>query len=202
VADLSHRLRTPLTALRLGAEAHGAAGLVDDVDRLEAEVSDVIRTARRPLHEEVAVRCDLAEVVRDRASFWGALADDDGRTWTCEIEPPGPHLVRLERTDVAASVDVLLGNVFAHTPEGTPYAVGVHAAEGRVRLAVDDAGPGIVDGGAGLHRGASAGGSTGLGLDIAGRTARAGGGELRVERSAGLGGARLVIDLPTLDDAR
>jgi signal transduction histidine kinase len=202
VADLSHRLRTPLTSLRLGAEAHGASSLVDDVDRLEAEVSDVIRTARRPLHEQVAVRCDLAEVLQARAAFWGALADDDGRTWTCRVEPPGAHLVRLERDDVAATVDVLLGNVFAHTPDGTPYAVEVTASEGRARLAVDDAGPGIDDPATVLDRGASGGGSTGLGLDIAASTARAGGGELRVERSPTLGGARLVIDLPTVDDAR
>ena len=49
VADLSHRLRTPLTALRLDAEGHGAAALVEDVDRLEAEVTELIRAARRPL---------------------------------------------------------------------------------------------------------------------------------------------------------
>ena len=202
VADLSHRLRTPLTALRLDAEAHGASVLVDDVDRLEAEVSDLIRAARLPLHEEVAVRCDLADVVEDRAAFWGALADDDGRTWTCEVQPPGPHLVRLDGGSVAAALDVLLGNVFAHTPDGTPYALAVHAHDGRAQLVVEDAGAGIVDPTAVLDRGASGGGSTGLGLDIAATTARAGGGELRVERSDGLGGARLVIDLPTLDEAR
>ena len=200
VADLSHRLRTPLTALRLGAEAHGAGALVADVDRREAEVSDVLRTARRPLHEEVAVRCDLSEVVQDRAAFWGALADDDGRSWTCAIEPSGAHIVRLDRDDVAAAFDVLLGNVFAHTPDGTPYSLTVTGGEGRVQLAVEDAGPGIADPDAVRQRGASAGGSTGLGLDIAARTARAGGGELRIERSESLGGARLVLDLPTPDD--
>jgi signal transduction histidine kinase len=200
VADLSHRLRTPLTALRLGAEAQGASSLVADVDRLEAEVSDVIRAARRPLHEEVAMRCDLTEVVQDRAAFWGALADDDGRPWTCEIEPEGPHLVRVARDDVAATIDVLLGNVFAHTPEGTRYALSVRAAGRRVELVVEDAGPGIADPTAVQHRGASAGGSTGLGLDIAAGTARAAGGGLRIERSAALGGARVVLDLPTPDD--
>ena len=139
-------------------------------------MSDLIRTARRPLHEEVAVRCDLAEVVQDRAAFWGALADDDGRRWTCAIEPPGPHVVRLDRADVAAAIDVLLGNVFAHTPEGTSYALRVEARDRRVRLALEDGGPGIGDPDAVLDRGASSGGSTGLGLDIAASTARAGGG--------------------------
>jgi signal transduction histidine kinase len=199
VADLSHRLRTPLTALRLDAEGHGAAALVEDVDRLEAEVSEIIRTARRPLHETVTVRCDLAQVMSDRAAFWGALADDDGRRWTATVEPAGPHLVRLAAGDAEAAIDVLLGNVFAHTPEGTAYAVAVTAAEGRVQLVVEDGGPGIADAQAVLDRGASEGGSTGLGLDIAASAARAAGGELRVEASAALGGARIVLDVPAAE---
>ena len=52
VADLSHRLRTPLTALRLDAEARGDPALIADLDRLENEMNEVIRAARRPLHEE------------------------------------------------------------------------------------------------------------------------------------------------------
>ncbi len=199
VADLSHRLRTPLTALRLDAEGHGAAALLEDVDRLEAEVSELIRAARRPLHEALAVRCDVAAIATGRAEFWGALADDDGRPWSCTIDPPGPHLVRLAPDDAAAAVDVLLGNVFAHTPDGTPYAVVVEAEDGRVRVAVEDGGPGISDPDAVLDRGASEGGSTGLGLDIAASTARTAGGEVRIERSR-LGGARIVLDLPTTED--
>ena len=87
VADLSHRLRTPLTALRLDAEGHGAAALIEDVDRLEAEVTELIRSARRPLHEAVVLRCDLTAVVQDRVPFWGALADDDGRRWSPDVAP-------------------------------------------------------------------------------------------------------------------
>jgi signal transduction histidine kinase len=202
VADLSHRLRTPLTALRLGAEGHGAAALVEDVDRLEAEVTELIRAARRPLHETMTVRCDLARVTADRASFWGALADDDGRRWTSTVAPDGPHLVRLSTADAEAAVDVLLGNVFAHTPEGAPYALSVMAVDGRVQLVVEDGGPGIADAHLVLDRGASAGGSTGLGLDIAAAAARAAGGELRVDTSETLGGARVVLDLPRAEDAR
>lgn len=198
VADLSHRLRTPLTALRLGAEGQGSAALIADVDRLEAEVSELIRAARRPLHESVVLHCDLAAVVEERSAFWGALADDDGRGWSCSVTPPGPHPVRLAESDAAAAVDALLGNVFAHTPDGTPYAVSITRMGDRVELVVDDGGPGIDD--ALIGRGTSAGGSTGLGLDIAASTVRSAGGELRVGRSS-LGGAQVTIRLPVVEEA-
>ncbi|MET0903919.1 MAG: HAMP domain-containing sensor histidine kinase [Acidimicrobiales bacterium] len=202
VADLSHRLRTPLTALRLDAERSGAPELLDGVDRLEAAVSEFIRSARRPLHEAMAVRSDLAEVAEERAAFWGALADDDGRAWACTIEPAGPHPVRLPREDVVAALDVVLGNVFAHTAEGTPYALSVRATTDRVELAVEDGGQGIADAGSLLDRGSSAGGSTGLGLDIAAGAAQAAGGFLRIERSEPLGGARIVFDVPRAEESR
>ncbi len=198
VADLSHRLRTPLTALRLDAESAGAAAIISDVDRLEAEVTEIIRTARRPLQGSVVLSCDLAGVAVERASFWAALADDDGRPHRCEVSPPGPHRVRLAAPDAAAAIDALLGNVFAHTPDGAPYAVTVTRAASRAVLAVDDGGPGIIDAAA-LHRGTSRAGSTGLGLDIAARAARDAGGDLRVERSA-MGGARVVLDLPLVPE--
>jgi len=57
------------------------------------------------------------------------------------------------------------------------------------------AGPPEIDPDAPLDRGSSAGGSTGLGRDIARSTTRAAGGNLRIERPP-LGGARLVLDLP------
>jgi signal transduction histidine kinase len=199
VADLSHRLRTPLTALRLDAEAAGAGAVVADVDRLEGEVNELIRLARRPLHDSVRAGSDLAAVAEDRAAFWGALADDDGRRWTCTVDPPGPHPVALSVEEAGAALDALLGNVFAHTVEGTPYAVSLVRDGGRERLSVTDEGPGIADPSV-LERGRSSAGSTGLGLDIAARAASDAGGALRLERAPG-GGAVVVLDLPALEEA-
>ncbi len=196
VADLSHRLRTPLTALRLDAEASGDPELVAGVDRLEAAVSELIHSARRPLRPGlVAESCDLAAVARDRAAHWSALAEDDGRAWTFEVQPDRAARVRLSSRDAEAAVDALIGNVFAHTPEGSGYAVALRRHDGTVELAVDDAGPGIPDPDAALARGVTRAGSTGLGLDIARRSAEAAGGSLAIERSA-LGGARVRLLLP------
>ena len=55
-ADLPHRLRTPLTALRMNAAALGPGRAADDtriaIDRLEQQVDLIIRAARRPGPDE------------------------------------------------------------------------------------------------------------------------------------------------------
>ena len=148
------------------------------------------------------MRSDLAEVVEERAAFWGALADDDGRSWDCTIEPPGPHPVRLPaRRRRGRHRRAARQRVRPH-PDGTPYALSVRATSDRVELAVEDGGDGIADAESLLDRGSSAGGSTGLGLDIAASAAQAAGGALRIERSEPLGGARIVFDVPRAEDSR
>ncbi|PGH43206.1 Signal transduction histidine kinase [Micromonospora sediminicola] len=195
VADLSHRLRTPLTALRLEAETlrdpDDAARLTAAVDGLERAVTVVIRQARWRSTASAGGSCDAAVVVGERVTFWSVLAEDTGRALTVDLAP-GPVPVRIGGDELAAAVDALLGNVFAHTPDGTPFEVRLAARADEVTLTVTDAGPGLPPGS--LRRGASGAGSTGLGLDIAERAARAGGG--RLELSAGPdGGARLALTL-------
>ena len=95
-------------------------------------------------------------------------------------------LVDLDRGEIESVVDVLVGNVFAHTPAGTPFSVEV-VSDGSVSLKVTDAGPGMPASDV-AERGISTSGSTGLGLDIARRTAEKTGGELTIEDREG-GGA-------------
>jgi signal transduction histidine kinase len=196
VADLAHRLRTPLTALRLEAESlrdRGEAARVEaGVDALERTVDDVIRNARRPVREGVRAGCDAVSVVGDRAAFWQVLAEDQERSLSLRLDA-GPLPVRLIAEDLAAAVDALLGNVFAHTPEGSGVDVGVTVAAGDVEVEVADCGPGLSA--EAMTRGRSGAGSTGLGLDIARRTAEAAGGHLLLEERPA-GGTRVVLVLP------
>lgn len=200
-ADLSHRLRTPLTVLRLNAASLGDGPAAEQtraaVEQLEREVDTIIRTAREARPQTGApgpgAGCDAAEVVRERMAFWSALAEDEGR----KVRLAGvdrPVRVPVARTDLAAALDALLGNVFRHTPEGTAFAVDVHNGEDAVIVLVSDAGPGIPDPEAAMARGRGSGsdGSTGLGLDIVRRLAESTGGDVRIGSSV-LGGAEVRI---------
>ncbi|MER8116338.1 HAMP domain-containing sensor histidine kinase [Streptomyces sp. NPDC094031] len=200
-ADLSHRLRTPLTVLRLNAASLGAGPAAEQtraaVAQLEREVDTIIRTAREAKPQTAApgagAGCDAAEVVGRRMEFWSALAEDEGRTWRV-AGVDRPVWIPVARADLAAALDALLGNVFRHTPEGTAFAVDVHQGEDAVIVLVSDAGPGIPDPEAALARGRGSGaaGSTGLGLDIVRRLAESTGGDVRVGASV-LGGSEIRI---------
>ncbi|MFZ3492002.1 sensor histidine kinase [Streptomyces sp. 5.8] len=203
-ADLSHRLRTPLTALRLNAASLGGGQPAEQtraaVAKLESEVDTIIRTARehRPCTGTgtgpvPGIGCDAAAVVRERLDFWAALAEDEGRP----VRVAGtdePAAVPVARADLAAALDVMLGNVFRHTPEGTGFSVDLHRGGDALIVLVSDAGPGIADPAAALRRGNEGGrpGSTGLGLDIVRKLAESTGGEVSIGRSV-LGGAEVRV---------
>jgi signal transduction histidine kinase len=198
VADLSHRLRTPLTALRLEAESlrdpDDAARIADAADGIERAVTAVIQQARRRATDRPA-GCDATAVVADRVAFWSVLAEDTDRELRRDL-PATPLPVAAAADDLAAALDALLGNVFAHTPDGTDLAVTLTArALGGAVLIVADEGPGFPA--TGLRRGASGGGSTGLGLDIVRQTAEAGGGAMYVDTTPG-GGARVTLELAAI----
>jgi signal transduction histidine kinase len=197
VADLAHRLRTPVAALRLDAETlppgDSSERLREDVDHLERMVDEVIREARRPVREDIPVSADLCAVARERAEFWSVLAEDQLRDLAIDV-PPGPMRVAAEARDLGDALDALIGNVFSHTPEGAAFRVAVGAGSGQQAwLEVSDDGPGI-PGLDVVERGHSEGGSTGLGLDIAKRVAERAGGSISVGSADG-GGARVRLTL-------
>lgn len=197
VADLSHRLRTPVTVLRLDVEALPPGPdrdrLTADVDQLSRQVDALIAEARRPVREGLEARCDARAVVEERVEFWRALAEDQGRDVVLTL-PEGPCPVRAGAVDLQDALDALLGNVLAHTPDGVAFSVALTpSAGGGAVLEVSDDGPGFPDRSV-VDRGRSGAGSTGLGLDIARRTALAAGGSLQVGRADG-GGARVTMRL-------
>jgi signal transduction histidine kinase len=195
-ADLSHGLRTPLTALRLQVESLPAGsardGLIEDVTLVEAAVDRVILEARTRTSDAPRLS-DLAAAARDRSEFWEPLAVEQARSYTTDITV-SPVMVHAARDEVITVLDTLIENVFAHTEPGHPIRISV--SSDRV-LRIEDGGPGFGLGAA--ARGHSDAGSTGLGLDIVGRIAQRSGGELLVETSS-LGGAAVVVTFGAAGD--
>jgi signal transduction histidine kinase len=204
VADLGHRLRTPVTALRLDTDLveddEVARRLRGHVEDLQRSIDDVVHEARRSVRDELPGNTEIAPVVADRVAFWLPLAEDQGRRLDLVLEvrtPGGSPLVGLADDDLGELVDTLLDNVFAHTPDGTDARVTVRTRADEVVVVVEDAGPGMPQ--PYLGRGHSAGGSTGLGLAIVHRIADGAGGSVQLAPST-LGGLCVTVHLPVHRD--
>ena len=197
-AELAHQLRTPLTVLAADIDSvtdpEVRSRLQDDALALQRQTDEIIATARRTTREGLRAECDAAVVVAERASFWQLLAEDQQRPSEVAIEE-GPLPVRLTAEDLGTVLDILLQNVFIHTPEGVGYRVSAAPladTAGAVLVEVSDEGPGLQDRADGGERT----GSSGLGLSIASKLAAATGGRLTTDDSGGGLAVRVVLGPP------
>ena len=197
VADLSHRLRTPLTSVRLQAESISddaqRVAVMGQIDRLQQAVDQLIAEARRR-PAGGAPSSELNSVLRRRIAFWSVLADEQGRTVeTVLSEDPLP--VPVSEGELGAALDALIGNVFSHTDADVGFRI-VTGRDGAMgSIVVEDGGPGFPDGFDPLERGQSGRGSSGLGLDIVRRLAERLGGSIALGTSSA-GGAKVTVVLP------
>jgi signal transduction histidine kinase len=219
LADASHQLRTPLTALRLrlenledtlepeqGAELTPALA---EADRLSRIVDGLLTLARseggvRPAREVV----DVESALRDRAEAWGALAEERRVTLTCELPAGGPHESALRALACPGHLEQVLDNLLANALEATPaggkVSLGALRLAERVEVHVIDDGPGmsVADRNRAFDRfwrreGAPHGG-TGLGLAIVSQLARISGGTAWLDAAPG-GGVDAVVRLEAAD---
>jgi signal transduction histidine kinase len=209
VADASHQLRTPLTALRLrlenlqsaAADPAAAADLeaaIDETGRLAGLVGDLLQLARA---EETAVleTVDLVRLVADRVDTWSASAE----VADAELElrsPDGPVLASAVPGGVEQILDNLLDNAITAAPAGSRVSVAVASGRTAHTLTISDQGPGLSDAQKAqaldrFWRLDHSTPGTGLGLPIAGALARASGGSLVLHDGPG-GGLAVTLSLP------
>lgn len=206
VADASHQLRSPLTALRLrlenlegavGSEAHGdLQAAVAETQRLSRTIDGLLALARadRAAGEPPSGTVDPRTVLEERREAWSSLADERDVTLAVENgQAPGPGRVRATPDRVVQILDNLLANAFDAAPPGTRIALRAQPAPagGWIELHVLDEGPGLSAedrrrafdrfwrGGGARPAGQSLGGS-GLGLSIVRRLVMADGGEVEL----------------------
>ncbi|HZZ49788.1 MAG TPA: HAMP domain-containing sensor histidine kinase [Pseudonocardia sp.] len=213
VADASHQLRNPLTALQLrlgnlvgqvtpdAVEEHVAA--LEEVDRLGRVLDSLLSLARAERTPTEFETITLDEVIADRLEAWKVLAEDSGIV----LEHTGDQGLRVAVVPGSMEVvlDAVLDNAIKFSPPDGRITVRTEAPsvrEGTVRLAIRDRGPGIAP--EELARatdrfwrsaGQNAASGSGLGLAIALSTARQCGGDLTLDLPEG-GGLRVAVRLP------
>ena len=217
VANASHELKTPLTAIRGFAERladaelpdatakHAVEAIVGNAKRLGALVEDLLELSRIesgsvPLRAEPIAAGELVQRL---------LRELDPRLRAGELESEitieGAGRVIADRSALEQVLANLLDNAIKYTPAGGRVAVQVRPApEARVRIEVEDSGLGIprkdlpriferfyrVDPGR-----SRALGGTGLGLAIVKHLVQAMGGQVGVESQLG-DGSRFWVELP------
>ncbi len=152
VADASHQLRTPLTALRLRLEnlerditpggRDDLEGALGEADRLGRLVEGLLTLVRAERVEETLVAQDVAEVVRERVAAWTPLAEDEAIRLELSA-PAGAVLARVVPGAVEQILDNLLDNALLATGAQGEVLVGLERGGGWVTLMVADRGPGM-----------------------------------------------------------
>jgi two-component system, OmpR family, sensor kinase len=211
--SVSHELRTPLTAIRGHVEAL-REGLVEDPD-LREESLDVIAAEAERLSRLVGDILDLAKLDAHRFTLLEEEVDMEAlceRAYSAFSEEARRRSIEYRR-EIAAQpvlqtdgdrvlqiISNLLSNAFRWTPDGGEIELSLEQANGLVRVAVDDNGPGISeDDQERIFRpfvSQDGSGGTGLGLAIAHELAVALGGRIELASEEGRG-SRFALVLPS-----
>ncbi|AWN30698.1 HAMP domain-containing sensor histidine kinase [Streptomyces sp. NEAU-S7GS2] len=156
VADASHQLRTPLTALRLSLD-NIADGVDDefvkeDVEQATAEVVRMSRLvngllvlARAEAKVTAAEPLSLRDVIEERFSVWRPAADERGVTIALRGGADGRLLVLASPGHLDQVLDNVLSNALEVSPDGGTITVQVERRGNEVELLVLDEGPGMSD---------------------------------------------------------
>ena len=219
LADASHQLRTPLTALRLRLDllatevspstAAELAGAQEEIARLSRLVDGLLATARAEALTEQLETIDLTEAVAERVSAWQPVADGHDVKLIADVngdsgkDSTGSRpMVALGAGHLEQILDNLIDNAI-----GAIGGSGAGAAGGTVRisaanrdsgpvLTVADDGPGMTPqerSRAFLRFTTGSQNGTGLGLAIVHRLVTANGGAIRLADTPG-GGLTVEIE--------
>jgi signal transduction histidine kinase len=205
-AEVSHQLRTPLSALRLrlelmaedatGDARNEASAMLVEINRLARLVDGLLAIARAEATECAPVTTDLAAGVAERLRAWEPVAAERDVTLELHAADAGV-LAALTPGHLEQVLDNLLANALDAVPFGGRVSVTVARAGSRPVLRVDDTGPGMSPAQRArafdaytTDRGGA--GGTGLGLAIVGRLVATDHGTASLQQAPG-GGTRAEI---------
>ncbi|MCC6831121.1 MAG: HAMP domain-containing protein [Thermoleophilia bacterium] len=208
VADASHQLRTPLTALRLRLEnlesdippggREDLDGALGEADRLGRLVEGLLTLVRADRAEGAPVATEVGEAVRERVAAWTPLAEEESVRMELDA-PQGSVRARAVAGSVEQILDNLLDNALLASGAHGEVRVGMAREDGWVVITVADRGPGMTPQqiASAFERFWTTRGreGSGLGLAIVERLARASGGTATLRARDG-GGLVAEVRLP------
>jgi two-component system sensor histidine kinase QseC len=211
-ADAAHELRTPIAAIRAQAEAalgeadvklrrHALHATLEGCDRAARLVAQLLTLSRLEAGAEgTVIDVDLGELVRR------VVADEAPqglrKRQTVEVDAAVSCRVTGDATLLAVLVRNLVDNALRYSPERAAIRITVGVGNARVRLRVEDSGPGASDAdmlrfGERFFRVLGSGeGGSGLGWSIVRRVAAVHRAVVEVSRSPSLGGLRVDVTWP------
>lgn len=207
VADASHQLRTPLTALRLRletlqpspADQPKVEAAIAETERLARLVQSLLEVARADGAPPALVDVDVVAIAAERRATWSEVAQEAGVEIV--LRAPATRRVRAVDGGIEQVLDNLLANALAIVPGGTAITIEVVPEGEGAQLSVIDAGPGLspeerAQATSRFWRASGASGTgSGLGLAIVDHLALAGGGELELDAGPDGVGLRATVHL-------
>ena len=213
-ADAAHELRTPIAAIRMQAqvargthEGSDRSSALDAVlqgcDRATRLVTQLLQLARLEADDAVVGVGSCDAVAESRLTLADLGPQALARQQNLSLNAPERLQLAMPPGLVGVLVGNLVDNAQRYSPEGASIRVQWHATP-RPQLVVQDSGPGLSD--ADLARlgdrffrvTASGAEGSGLGWSIVRRLAQRYRLQVLVERSAELGGLRVVVTWPEL----
>lgn len=154
VADASHQLRTPLTALRLrlenleatapDSELEDIGEIVVEAERLSRLVDQLLELSRASGGGRVAV--DVVDVVEQRVRLWEAVAENRNIDLSTSIQLSTSCSAAVVPGGLEQVLDNLIDNGIRYSPAGGTVTVTVrHETDGACVIDVTDTGPGVRD---------------------------------------------------------
>jgi two-component system sensor histidine kinase ChvG len=216
-ADVAHEIKNPLTSLRSAVETAARidnpdqrrrlmAIVLDDVGRLDRLISDISDASRidAELSRAETAPVAVAAMLDTLTDVYRTTGGETGPVFVLKRPEGDPLTVLGIESRLVQVLRNLIANAVSFSPPGGTIRLAAERAGGRVRVVIEDDGPGIPENRLEAifdrfyterPEGEKFGTHSGLGLSISRQIVEAHDGRIRAENRKG-GGARFTIDLP------